>query len=203
MSFRMQRGLKESFVLWTAQLDVACFWLQPTVLLLGFMNRQASQPAHTLPAWMEWSGREHAHPCLATVTLRTQLSTAGDPRPKPESDWGRSLQERPRWVEQVGPHTHRCVIKSQVPQLLPSWSRRGQRAGGSPSSAYSVHDALWSGWDCSLLFLILIFLSLFLVALGLHCWAQAFSSCTEQGPLSVVVHSVLTVVASLVAEHKL
>ena len=132
MSFRMQRGLKESFVLWTAQLDVACFWPQPTVLFLGFTNRQASQPAHTLPAWVGWGGGGHAHPCLATVTLRTQLSTAGDPRPKPESDWGRSLQERPRWVDQVGPHTHRCVIKSQVPQLLPSWSRRGQRGWRLP-----------------------------------------------------------------------
>ena len=49
-------------------------------------------------------------------------------------------------------------------------------------------------------FLILI---LFLAALGLHCCAQAFSSCGERGLLFVAVRGLLTVVASLVAEHGL
>ena len=52
-----------------------------------------------------------------------------------------------------------------------------------------------------LLFIYLIYL--FLAALGLRCCAQAFSSCSEQGLLFVVVHGLLIAVASLVAEHGL
>ena len=43
----------------------------------------------------------------------------------------------------------------------------------------------------------------FLVALGLHCCSQAFSSCSELGLLLVAVHGLLIVVASLVVEHRL
>ena len=43
----------------------------------------------------------------------------------------------------------------------------------------------------------------FLAALGLRCCVQAFSSCSEQGLLFFVVHGLLIVVASLVAEHGL
>ena len=48
--------------------------------------------------------------------------------------------------------------------------------------------------------LILFYLFLFLAALGLHCCAQAFSSCGERGLLFVAVHRLLIAVASLVAE---
>ena len=44
---------------------------------------------------------------------------------------------------------------------------------------------------------------LFFAALGLCCCARAFSSCGEQGLLSVVVRRLLIVVASLVVEHRL
>ena len=44
---------------------------------------------------------------------------------------------------------------------------------------------------------------LFLAALGLRCCVRAFSSCSEQGLLFVAVRRLLTVVASLVAEHGL
>ena len=48
------------------------------------------------------------------------------------------------------------------------------------------------------------FLSFFLLAaLGLHCCARAFSSCSKQGLLFVAVRGLLIVVASLVAEHGL
>ena len=47
------------------------------------------------------------------------------------------------------------------------------------------------------------FIYLFLAALGLHCCAQAFSSCSERGLLFVVVCRLLIVVASLVVEHGL
>ena len=43
----------------------------------------------------------------------------------------------------------------------------------------------------------------FLAALGLHSRLWAFSSCSEQGLLFVVVRGLLIVVASLVVEHRL
>ena len=43
----------------------------------------------------------------------------------------------------------------------------------------------------------------FLAALGLHCCAQAFSSCGKRGLLFVAVHGLLIAVASLVAAHGL
>ena len=42
-----------------------------------------------------------------------------------------------------------------------------------------------------------------MAVLGLHFCARAFSSCSEQGPLFIVVRRPLTVVAPLVAEHRL
>ena len=42
-----------------------------------------------------------------------------------------------------------------------------------------------------------------MVALGLPCCAQAFSSCGKQGLLFVVVRRLLIEVASVVAEHRL
>ena len=54
------------------------------------------------------------------------------------------------------------------------------------------------------LFILLLFFNLkFLAALGLCCCAWAFSSCGERGLLLVAVHGLLTVVASLVVEHRL
>ena len=46
-------------------------------------------------------------------------------------------------------------------------------------------------------------LYLFLAALGFHCCAWAFSSCSERGLLFVAVHGLLTAVASIVAEQGL
>ena len=54
-----------------------------------------------------------------------------------------------------------------------------------------------------LYFFNLILFILFLDALGLHCCMRAFSSCGERGLLFVAMHSLLIVVASLVAEHGL
>ena len=42
-----------------------------------------------------------------------------------------------------------------------------------------------------------------MAVLGLHFCARAFSSCGEQGPLFIAVRGPLTIVASLVAEHRL
>ena len=52
-------------------------------------------------------------------------------------------------------------------------------------------------------FLMYLFIYLFMAALGLLCCARAFSSCGERGLLFVVMHGLLTVVASLLAEHRL
>ena len=53
------------------------------------------------------------------------------------------------------------------------------------------------------LYQFIYFIYLFLAVLGLCCYAQAFSSCGEQGLLFVAVHGLLIVVASLVVEHRL
>ena len=52
------------------------------------------------------------------------------------------------------------------------------------------------------LFYLFLFI-LLLAALGLHCCAQAFSSCGKRGLLFVVVCGLLTEVASLAVEHGL
>ena len=44
---------------------------------------------------------------------------------------------------------------------------------------------------------------LFLAVLGLRFCARAFSSCGKRGPLFIAVRGPFTVVASLVAEHRL
>ena len=46
-------------------------------------------------------------------------------------------------------------------------------------------------------------ISLFLAALGLHCYVQAFSSCSERGLLFVAMRGLLIAVASLVEERGL
>ena len=48
-----------------------------------------------------------------------------------------------------------------------------------------------------------IYLYFFLAALGLHCCTWTFSSYSERELLFVVVHGLLILVASLVAEHRL
>ena len=59
-------------------------------------------------------------------------------------------------------------------------------------------------YDCSFsYFSFYLFIYLFLAVLGLRCCARAFSSCGERGPLFIAVRGPLTIVASLVAEHRL
>ena len=50
---------------------------------------------------------------------------------------------------------------------------------------------------------IYLFIYLFLAVLGLRFCARAFSSCGKRGPLFITVRGPLTVMASLVAEHRL
>ena len=55
----------------------------------------------------------------------------------------------------------------------------------------------------SFFFFFFFFVYLFLAALGLRFCVRAFSSCGKRGPLFIAVHGPLTIVASLVAEHRL
>ena len=48
-----------------------------------------------------------------------------------------------------------------------------------------------------------IFIYLFLAALGLRCWSQAFSSCSKRGLLFLAVRGLLIVVFCLAAEQGL
>ena len=50
---------------------------------------------------------------------------------------------------------------------------------------------------------IYLFIYLFMAVLGLRLCARAFSSCGKRGPLFIAVRGPLTIVASLVGEHKL
>ena len=56
--------------------------------------------------------------------------------------------------------------------------------------------------SCLFFFLILL-IYLFMSVLGLRFCVRAFSSCGKWGPLFMAVRGPLTVVASLVAEHRL
>ena len=68
----------------------------------------------------------------------------------------------------------------------------------------SVGSQMSSGQNQIVSFVFDKFIYLFiLVALGLSCCAQAFSSCGEWGLLFAAVRRLLIVVASLVAEHGL
>ena len=60
-------------------------------------------------------------------------------------------------------------------------------------------------WGCFVLFFnrFIYFIYLFLAVLGLRCYVQAFSSCSEWGLLFVAVHRLLIAVVSFVAEHRL
>ena len=48
-----------------------------------------------------------------------------------------------------------------------------------------------------------LFIYLFMAVLGPRFCARAFASCGEWGPLFIAMRAPLTVVASLVAEHRL
>ena len=60
--------------------------------------------------------------------------------------------------------------------------------------------------SCTLVFLfcfVFNYLFIFLAVLGLRFCARAFSSCGKRRPLFIAVRGPLTIVASLVAEHRL
>ena len=60
-----------------------------------------------------------------------------------------------------------------------------------------------AGGNQCIFFKFIYLIYLFLSVLGLRCCARAFSSCSEQELLFIVVCRLLIAVASLVAEHVL
>lgn len=67
----------------------------------------------------------------------------------------------------------------------------------------SQEACLWVVVGCLFraeVFIIIIYL--FWAALGLHCCTRAFSSCGKWGLLFIALHGFLTVMISLVLEHK-
>ena len=61
------------------------------------------------------------------------------------------------------------------------------------------HPLLMRGDYC----ILYLFIYLFMAVLGLHFCATAFSGCGKWAPLFIAVRGPLTVMASLVAEHRL
>ena len=66
-----------------------------------------------------------------------------------------------------------------------------------------VREASRGGAQALFFFFLILFIYLFKVVLGLCFCARVFSSCGKWGPLFIAVCGPLTVVASLVAEHRL
>ena len=122
---------------------------------------------------------------------------------------GRSKSQRRKEMDM----TQRRKIALLVPgQTGTELTRQWEKFGSENSPVISDNPADWqsdaitdpvpapssfSNWKCFLLNI-----CLFLAALGLRGCVQGFSSCTEQGLLSVVVWGLPTAVASLVVEHR-
>ena len=95
------------------------------------------------------------------------------------------------WIERLFPYIHHMLYLCYVAVT-----------GVLGHPTYQKPQAI--GLLLLLLFLnLFIYLYLFLAVLGLRFCARAFSSCGERGPLFIAVRGPLTVVASLVAEHRL
>ena len=66
-----------------------------------------------------------------------------------------------------------------------------------------ISDRVFRAWSFFFKINLFIYLYLFLAVLGLRFCARAFSSCGKREPLFIAVRGPLTIVASLVAEHRL
>ena len=79
----------------------------------------------------------------------------------------------------------------------------GQRGSPHPSTGPEPGTALPSVKEAVCCCCFKFFLIYLLAVFGLRFCARAFSSCGERGPLFIAVHGPITVVASLVVEHRL
>ena len=81
--------------------------------------------------------------------------------------------------------------------MPPGWPWGSCWEGGLVTFPTACPQGPGASWSQRLSFI------LFLAALGLRCYAWAFSSCGERGLLFLAVRRLFIVVASLVAEHGL
>ena len=101
---------------------------------------------------------------------------------------------------------HFCFLgedKDEQFSVFLDWSNDGVWVLIAP---HRPGSKFWVCSWCSYFFLknfTYLFIYLFLAVLGLHFCARAFSSCGKRGPLFIAVRRPLTIVASLVAEHRL
>ena len=98
----------------------------------------------------------------------------------------------------------RLLVKSISLQLHGSWLLQNQQWRKKVSDASSLSsetaEALFFFFN---LFIIYYLLLLFLAVLGLRFCVRAFSSCGKWGPFFIAMRGPLTIVASLVVEHRL
>lgn len=116
-----------------------------------------------------------------------------------------------------GEGTGLLVSSAWSPEVLTTLPRAGQpptakddliqRVNGAPTEKllFPFGDSvpIPQMGDSEQSWVFFVCLCLFLVALGLHYWARAFSSCRDWGLLFVVVLGLLTLGASLVSGHRL
>ena len=98
------------------------------------------------------------------------------------------------WVSQ-GPSVRLCLKGENDAAWLPVWNPF-QITHKTPQYSFFFFFQIYHSF-------LYLFIYLFLAVLGLNFCERAFSSCGERGPLPVAASGPLTVVASLVAEHKL
>ena len=104
-----------------------------------------------------------------------------------------------------------CALCAQTCKGLAGWSSVPAKVFSlvrigctTASSNTHTHSCLFGVLiDFIIIFFIYLFIYLFLAVLGLRFCVRAFSSCGKWGPLLIAVRGPLTIVASLVAEHRL
>ena len=129
---------------------------------------------------------------------------------QPQEETQDSLRKKPKFIMLTGPERQSLHAeggsRGRSAREQAQWSR-GEAEGEDLLASVSVGG--WGenarkgtrGFIYSFIHsFIYLFIYLFRAALGLHCCAQAFSSCGERGLLFVAVRGFLIAVTSLVAE---
>ena len=133
-----------------------------------------------------WNGRSHKTWVWPLTLLHGERKCK-----RPDKRWAFPLSFFPEdlfiygcvWSLEKAMATHSSVVAWRIPGT--------GEPGGLPSMGSHIVGHDWSG------------LAAAAAILGLGCCVRAFSGCGEQGYSLVVMRSLFTAVASLVAEHRL